>query len=406
MINEAGLLPLETGMSSKQSFGPPSLERPIRVMHILPFLDVDGGMEKVLVDGLLRTDLQRVFPMVCCLEEKGGRAAQLERVGIEIFVESKRSRMDWAFPLRLAKLLKDQRVDIVHTYSGVYRDGCLAARLAGVPFNVHTDQGRFYPDTWKIRLTHRLMTKLRDKVISVSKDLKDYMINEVGIPSEKVVVIYNAVDCNHSHSFTQSDDLRHEFGLINGHPVVGIIGRLVPVKDHSTLLKASVKVFASMPEAKLVIVGDGPLRSELNDTTRELRISDRVLFLGHRNDVPDLLPLMDVVVLCSLHEGSSLTLLEAMADGKAVIATTVGGNPELVEEGITGLLVPPRSPEALADAILTVLHDPTLRLSMGRAARARVRNYFNIEDMVRVHEELYTSLLEQKGFFSPDHQNQ
>jgi sugar transferase (PEP-CTERM/EpsH1 system associated) len=367
-------------------------------MHVLPYLDVDGGMEKVLVDGLMHTNRKRVYPMVCCLQEKGGRAPQLEEVGIQVFVEPKRGRRDWAFPLRLAKLLKSRRVDVVHTYSGVYRDGCLAARLARVPVNLHTDQGRFYPaDSWKLRLTHRFMTRLRDRVISVSKELKDYLVNEVGLPPEKVTVIYNAVNCNPSHPSGNPDDLQHELGLNDDCPVVGIVGRLVPVKDHGTLLKATARMFAAVPQVRLLVVGEGPLRAELEALARELQIVDRVMFLGHRYDVPNLLPLMDVAVLCSLHEGSSLTLLEAMAAGRAVVATAVGGNPELVLDGVTGLLVPARSPEALADAIVTLLRDPALRASMGQAGKNRVKEHFSIETMVQSYESLYRSLLEQKA---------
>lgn len=377
------------------------LERkPIRVMHILPFLDKDGGMEKVLVDGLLNTDSERVDSMVCCVMERGELADRLEQGGIPVRVLSKRSRWDISYPLRLARLLKDQQVDVVHTYSGVYRDGCLAAHLANVPVNIHTDQGRFYPDNWKIRWTHRFMTRLRDQVISVSKELKDYLVNEVGLPPEKVTVIYNAVDTNAKSSSRNTNALRYELGLSRDRLTIGIIARLVPVKDHGTLLKAAGRVLTAVPQARLLIVGDGPLRAELEALTKILRISDHVLFLGHRNDVPDLLALMDVVVLCSLHEGSSLTLLEAMAAGRAVVATAVGGNPELILDGVTGLLVPARSPEALADAVVTLLRDPALRASMGEAGRARVKKYFSIEAMVQSYENLYESLFKQKGLFA------
>jgi sugar transferase (PEP-CTERM/EpsH1 system associated) len=358
-------------------------------------------MEQVLVNGLLHTDLERVRPMVCCVIKRGMKADRVEKAGIPVFIETKRGRGDLTFPLRLAQLLKSQRVDVVHTYSGVYRDGCLAARLARVPVNLHTDQGRFYPaDSWKLRLTHRFMTRLRDRVISVSKELKDYLVNEVGLPPEKVTVIYNAVDCNASHPSGNPDDLRHELGLNDDCLVVGIVGRLVPVKDHGTLLKATARMFAAVPQVRLLVVGEGPLRAELEALARELQIVDRVMFLGHRNDVPDLLPLMDVVALSSLHEGSSLTLLEAMAAGRAVVATAVGGNPELVLDGVTGLLVPARSPEALADAIVTLLRDPALRASMGQAGKNRVKEHFSIETMLQSYESLYQSLLERKGLLT------
>ena len=375
----------------------PMARRPLRIMHIIPSLDSSGGMENILVKGLLHSDAQKYRHTVCCVIEEGGLANRLRKAGIDVFVSSKRNRWDLSYPFRLASMLRKYQVDVVHTYSGVYRDGCLAARLARVPVNVHSDHGRFYPNQRRARWTHRFMTGFRDEVVCVSEDLRAFLIQDVGIPAEKVSVIYNGVEANAHRALSSPDVLKRNLGLAEDCLTVGIVGRLVPVKNHRVLLEAIPSVLAAVPKVRLLVVGDGPLRQDLEALAEDLKISDRVLFLGHRSDVPELLCIMDVVALSSLHEGNSIALLEAMEAGRPVVATAVGGNPELVVDGVTGLLVPPGEPEPLARAIVELLKDGPRRRAMGIAGRARVEKHFSIDAMVRSYESLYESLLRRKG---------
>ena len=385
-----------------QKTTPPWTERPIYVMHIICNLDSDGGMENILVDGLLRMDLERVRPMVCCVVEKGigGLAARLEKDGIPVWIISKRGRWDLAYPWRLARLLKDQQVDVVHSYSGVYRDGCLAALLARVRVIVHTDHGRFYPDRRWTRWNHRFFSRFRDRVIGVSNSVGEFLIDEVGIAPDKVMTIYDGIDLAVYRKFVDRTAKLHELGLPTECLVVGMVSRMVPVKDHKTFLKAARLVVEAVPKAHFVLVGDGPLEADLKNEVEELGISTHVSFLGFRKDIPELMRLFDLIVLSSLHESFSLVLAEAMACEKAVVATRVGGIPEVVEDGVTGLLVPPREPESLARSIVELLTDPPRRKAMGLAGKARVEERFSIETMVCSHEALYESLLEQKGLLS------
>lgn len=373
---------------------------PLRVAHVVLSLDLDGGLEKVLVDALLRFDARRVSSIVCCVEQRGAQASAVEAAGVPVHVVAKHWRADPFVPWRLARLFRAEGVAIVHSYSGVYRDGSLAGLLARVPVLVHTDQGRLYPDTWWTRWTHRTLSRVRDRVVAVSEDLCQYLAMRVGVPANRLVVIGNAVDPTVYDGTGGRPRFRESLNVPAGAACVGIVARLVPVKDHRTLLRAAARVFHEAPDSCLLVVGDGPLRGDLERLARELGIAGRTRFLGHRTDVPAILPALDLFVLSSLHEGISLTLLEAMASGLAVVATRVGGTPEVVVDGHTGLLVPPGRPGLLADAIIRLLRDPRLRMEMGKAGQARVYERFGVQAMVEAYQRLYEGLARAKGIRS------
>ena len=371
--------------------------RPLRVMHVVVGLGL-AGMEKVIVDGLKRFDRKKIISSVCCIIARGSLADKLEESGIRVFeLGNGISVLDRIISLKLMKLFKQEKIDIVHSYSGVYRDACMGAKLAGIPINIHTDQGKFYPDTQWTRWNHRFFSLFRDKVVTVSEELKDFLIDEVGIRPGKIMINYNGVDIKDHELGIDPLKKRQELGLDGGRLVIGIVARLVPVKDHKTLFLSAKMVFESVPEGVLLVIGDGPLRGDLEDFSQKLGISEKIKFLGLRKDVAELMTICDLFVLSSLSEGTSLTLLEAMATGKPVVATNVGGNPELVEDGVTGLLVPPKNPEKLAEAIIEVLNDKGKRETMGKAGRNRVATHFSIEKMVEGYENLYFDLAREKG---------
>lgn len=373
------------------------MSHPLRVAHVVLSLDRDGGLEKVLVDALGRFDPRRVRSCVVCTVEPGELACRVESAGVPVRVVAKRRAADLSVPWRLARLFRAEGIELVHTYSGVYRDGCLGGLLAGVPIQVHTDQGRLYPDTWRTRWTHRTLSRARDRVVAVSDDLRQYLIARVGVPPDRLAVIPNAVEPGMYEGAAGPQRSGEALGLPAGALAVGIVARLVPVKDHRTVLRAAAEVFQDVPEAHLLVVGDGPLRGELEALARDLGIAERTRFLGLRTDVPALLPCLDLIVLSSLHEGTSLTLLEAMASGLPVVATAVGGTPEVVLHERTGLLVPPRRPDLLAQAITRLLRSPRRREEMGQAGQARVVARFGIQAMVEAYQRLYEELARAKG---------
>jgi sugar transferase (PEP-CTERM/EpsH1 system associated) len=365
--------------------------RKLKIMHILPTLGI-GGMETVLVEMLQLFDKERFMTCVCSMGNKGELAVDLEKASIPVFSVEKFNKFDIFRVWRLAQLLKREKIDVVHTYSGVYRDGAIAARLAGVPVTLHTDQGKLYSKKMLTGLYHRVISNyLRDKVIAVSEDLKNYLSKTIGIRPSKIIVIPNAVRTDRIlHGFDRSI-YRHNLGLSAGDLAIGIVARLVPVKDHSVLLEASAKVFKAIPNAKLFIVGDGPLKNELKSQANRLGINNNVIFTGKRRDISQILSSLDVFVLSSKHEGISLSILEAMVHSLPAVATRVGGNPALVDDHRTGLLVESGKADEMANAIIELLTDNKKRTDYGTNAREKVVANFDLTKIVRRYEDLYTS---------------
>ena len=373
--------------------------RQLRIMHVLPGLGM-GGMEKFAVDLLKGFDAKDICSMVCCLE--GGYFSDaLKQSGVEVFVLEKKSKFhEIAFYKALSSLFKKEKVDIVHSWSGMYRDAIIPSKLANVPINIHTDQGKFYPDTKRSRFNHWLFSHFRDRVVAVSDELKNFLIKEIGIKYGKVIRIYNSVDVSEHNINVKKDALKDQLGIPSGIKIIGIVARLAPVKDHKTLFLAFKKVRQDFADVRLLVVGGGPLGNSLKEFVTEIGEKDSIIFLGERQDTKELLHVMDMVCLSSVSEGLSLTLTEAMASGKPIVATDVGGNSELVINGITGLLVPPRDPDRMAEAIIELLKDDEMRKSMGGKARKRVEENFNIRNTVRQYEDLYFDLAKQKGIVS------
>lgn len=234
-----------------------------------------------------------------------------------------------------------------------------------------------------------------DQFVTVSRDLARWLVEDIGLPRSKVLTICNGVD---THRFCPGGRqvARAALGIGPEAIVIGTVARLDPVKDQAGLLRAFSRV-ADDPRALLLLAGDGPCRPELETTVSELGLDGRVRLLGERDDVPSVLAAMDVFVLCSIGEGISNTILEAMATGLPVVATRVGGNPELVVDGETGFLVEPRSPAALAAPLRRYLEDPGLLAHHGRSARDLAEAEFSLERMVGAYEQLYERLLDTKG---------
>jgi len=269
----------------------------------------------------------------------------------------------------------------------------LAARLAGVPKVVHGEHGRDISDpegrNRRRNRFRRLMAPWVNRFTTVSDDLRRWLVTDVGIAPAKVVRIHNGVD---TERFSPGDrgEIRANLGVRSDQIVVGTVGRLNPVKDQVSLIDAFARLEAA--EAVLIIAGDGPCRDVLHNRAAALRLGDRVRFLGERHDVPDVLRALDVFVLPSIAEGISNTILEAMATGLPVIATRVGGNPELVVDGETGRLVPRGDPGALAAALGSYFQDSVRRIEDGSRARARAVTAFSLDAMRAGYADVYADL--------------
>jgi glycosyltransferase involved in cell wall biosynthesis len=226
-------------------------------------------------------------------------------------------------------------------------------------------------------------------MVAVAEDVRRFLADRIGVPREKLRTIYNGIDVKTACCADDGVRVRHELGIPERTPVLGTIANLYPVKGHTFLLKAAAEVARAVPLAVWLLAGRGRLLGELEDEARRLGIADQVRFLGFRDDAAALLQAVNVFILPSLSEGLPVAVLEAMAAGKPVVATDVGGNREVIVDGQTGFLVPPRDAGALAARTITLLTDKSLADRYGAEGQARVREEFSLERMVSAYEELY-----------------
>jgi glycosyltransferase involved in cell wall biosynthesis len=348
-----------------------------------------GGTERLVIE-IVRALKGRFASSVCCLDEPGSWAAELEAIGVPVVALSRAPGFHPGLSARLARVMRQRGVDVLHCHHYTpYVYGLLAAMMVPSAKLVFTEHGRLsdHPPSRKRRLVNPLLSRWPAKLCAVSADLKRHMVAE-GFPAGRLDVLYNGIDPGSRPTPAQRDAARRQLGLGGQAFVIGTAGRLDPVKNLPRLLQAHAMLRSRMPDARTVIVGDGPERAALEAEAAALGITDAVVFAGYRQDVRALMAAFDIYINCSLYEGVSLTVLEAMAAALPVVATRVGGNPEVVIDGETGLLVPGRA-EALADAVASLARDPQRRRVMGDAGRWRVKRHFSIDRMVAEYASAY-----------------
>jgi glycosyltransferase involved in cell wall biosynthesis len=274
--------------------------------------------------------------------------------------------------------------------------GSIASAITRIPIITTVHGKNYYHDKWRRRLAYRFVSK-QSRMVAVSEDIKKFLIKEIGIKNGRITTIYNGINLNlYRPDNNQRYKVRKELGINNNQPLIGTIGNLYPVKGHTYLLKAMAIVKKMCPVIKLLITGRGRLLDELKREAIKLDIEKNVNFLGFREDIPSLLQAIDIFVLPSISEGLPLSALEAMACEKPVVATNVGGVPEVIINGKTGFLVSPWNSEALAEKILLLLRNKNMANHFGRAGRARVEKEFNLEIMIQRYQELYESIRKQE----------
>jgi len=374
----------------------------IRIIHVLDHFDV-GGLQNGVVSLLNGLDPDLFEQRVCGITRVGGSRERVTQPGVAYYDMKKGPGHDPRMPLRLAHLFWRERPHIVHTRNWGAMDGIFGARLAGVPAVVHSEHGR---DQFNMRgegrkrvWLRRLMFRLSDRVFTVSDELRSFFHRQTGYPLGRLGVLPNGVDLD--RFVGREDDgaaLRRELGLAEGAFVAGTVGRLDPVKDQMTLLRAAAALRARGRQVNVLVAGDGPRRAELADFVRAEGLIPQVRLLGHRADTERLLAAVDVFVLPSLSEGMSNTILEAMAAARPVVATRVGGNPQLIKDGCSGLLFAPGDVQALADRLERLQDQPGDREALGLAARRRAEAEFSLPRMIGRYTDLYLGLARQKGF--------
>jgi glycosyltransferase involved in cell wall biosynthesis len=342
-------------------------------------------MEKLLVEFARHTNRRRFDLNFIALGSRGRLADDLERERWPVTALKVRPGLRPGLILRLARLFRDHRADIVHTHNSkplIYAGP--AAWLARTPVLMHTRHGQRFQSSPGASTLFRLASRLTTRVVSVSED-GARLTSAEGMPSNRVLTIQNGIDTERFHRTGPSRD----------GPAV-MVGRLSPEKDVATLLRAADRVRRTLPRFQLEIAGDGECMTSLRALADDLRLGEHVRFLGEIRNISALLSRASLFVLASLTEGISLTVLEAMATGLPVVATRVGGNPEVIVDTKTGLLVPAQDPAALADAIVGVLKNPLDAEKMGQAGRERVEAHFDVRVMVANYERLYGELLRMR----------
>jgi len=363
---------------------------PLRIEMVIPAMEA-AGME-VMTARLTRALAARGHHVgLTCIESGGVLADELRAEGFRVSViPALGLRSILRAPL-LETWLRTVAPDVVHVHSGAWLKAARAARRAGVPRVVHTAHGLIGDDgePWYVPLLHRWAARYTDWVAPVSAPLRDYMARRVKVDEAKMCVIPNAVNTDHFRPGPPTGALRKRLRIASDRLVVGTVARLDPVKNHALLIDAFARVRALVPEAALVIIGDGPLRASLESRARSLGLDQDIHFVGVSNDVAALYHELDLFVLSSNAEGTSMSILEAMASGVCVVATSVGGTPDLLADGASGMLVPPGDPAALGAALTELLRDAARRRHFADAGRARVEEHYSELLMIEAYEALY-----------------
>ncbi len=363
------------------------------IVHLIYRLDI-GGLERVMLNCIANMQAQANFKHVVISLTDANSFAQDAVTPITVYCLDKQPGNDLTTHFRLFRLLKKIKPKILHSYNLSTIEYHPIARLAGVKGHIHAEHGRDYTDPQGLNKKHNLLRRLVspfiDQYICVSDDLYQWLINTVGISAHKTRLIHNGID-------TDKFNLPKVSMTHSQQPLrLGIIARLTQVKDHHNLLQAmaTLKTLLTVEQMmpKLSIIGDGPLDEQLRQQALALAITEHVEFLGARNDIAECLAELDIFVLSSIAEGIPMTILEAMSASTPVIATAVGGVPEIISSEEQGFLVAKEEPLALAQAIKQYLDHPKLIPLHGAKARAKVLEQFSEQAMVAQYLTFYQAL--------------
>ncbi len=387
---------------------------PVRVLRVIARLNVGGPARHVALLNAGMDESQRFRSWLVTGTENPGEGTLLDYArarGVEPLVipeirgQASFTPRDIVALAKLTALVRRIRPHVVHTHTAKAGFlGRIAARAAGVPVVLHTYHGHVltgyygHAKTRVLQLMERGLARLSDQLIAVSDRVRDDLIQFGVAPAERFRVVPLGLDLAPLFDVrAQRGALRKELSVAADAPLVGIVGRLFPIKNHTLFLDAAARLLAEWPTARFVVVGDGVLRGELEARSRRPDLAGRVLFTGWRHDLATIYADLDVLAISSRNEGTPVSAIEAMAAGCVVVATRVGGLPDLIDDGRTGTLVPADDPAALASAIGRVLGDPERSGPMRAAARVDVQQRFMATRLVADMQELYLELLIAKN---------
>ncbi len=380
----------------------------IKILHIITHLPIGGAQDNTLIT-VEKLDRKKYDVSLMCSPEGDwvGRAQQIENLNL-IFVEELARKIhifrDLIAFWKIYKLIKNGAYTIVHTHSskpGVL--GRLAGKLAGVPIIIHTIHGFPFHDfmnsvTRQFYISiERFLSRISNQIVTVSKLNLEKAV-DLGLEKRsKFINIYSGIDFGKFDVKIDAEQKKKELRILNGEKIVGMVGRLSEQKAPLDFVKAIPEVLKACKGVRFVIVGDGELKEKTLDLSKELNVDSKLMVLGFREDVPELLQTFDVFVLTSLWEGLGRSLTEAMYTGRSVVATNVEGVPELVTNGQTGILTEPKDIQSIAKGIIHFLDDENSAKKMGEAAAERINSDFTADEMVQNLEKLYENLVSENS---------
>lgn len=369
----------------------------IRVIHLIHDLGT-GGAENGIVNIVNHLDRNRFDSAICsfsAIEE--GFEERITSPQCTLLTLGKHAGNDPSVPFKLFRFFRRWRPHVLHTHSwGTLCEGILAGRLARVPVIVHGEHGTIQQQPRNIPI-QRFVWGFAKRVLAVSDPHRQRLHKVIGFPEDRILVLENGVDCSRFAPAPCKSQQKIALGFSENLLLIGTVGRLVPVKNQTLLVRAAARLARDFPQMRLLITGEGPLHDDLIALAETLGIAPQVMLLGNRDDIPGIMKALDIFVLPSLNEGMSNTILEAMSTALPVVATNVGGNPEIIDAGRTGMLVNSNHEEQLADTLRLLLVNRETREKLGQAGRAQVEQRYSLTAMVTRYEDLYISLLQDAG---------
>lgn len=366
-----------------------------KLLYIVHSLN-PGGAERLAVE-MSRSFAGQFHVSVVCLDEPGLWAADLRRQGIPVHCVYRQSGLDISCAIRLARYCRQHRVDIIHAHQctpWVY--AALSRLVYGRPGLLFEEHGRFFPEIMnrkRVFLNRRFVRRLTHRFVAVSEDVRNRLVLYEGLDRRQIEVIYNGVAPEVELESDRRNLLRECFGIGSKDFLVGTVGRFDPIKNLPLLLKSIAAAHETVASVRGMLVGNGPAFKEIQGLRDDLKLSETVVMPGHREDARKLVQCMDLFVLSSFSEGVSMALLEAIAAGVPVVVTDVGGNPEVVIDGVTGLVVPSDCVQNLTNAILEMASHPLKARQFADSARRMFHEKFTLEKMLCGYRRVYGEMM-------------
>ena len=362
----------------------------LKIVHVTFDMSI-GGAEKVIYNLITNTDKTRYDASVLCLGKiVGPIGQQLISIGYKVDIIAREPGFDISLIYKIRRYVQKHKVDVLHCHQytpyvyGVFGSMSNFCRV------IFTEHGRFFPDERKKKrvLINPFLNLFTGYVTAISKATRDALVDYENFPYNKIKVVYNGID-DLNYLSSGDPELKKTLGIKDGASILGTVARLDSIKNQRMMINALKLVHDNYPDTYLIIVGDGPERKNLQELVSGLHVSSKVIFTGFSEEAHIYYKIMDMFLLTSFSEGTAMTLLEAMASGLPCIATNVGGNPEIVKDSETGILVPVNDEKLLADTICALISNRSLSKKLGEAGRKRYEEKFTVEKMVAAYQQMY-----------------